>query len=222
LFHALCRELLESTGRALKQTQTFSLQAYDTALCATAMLFDVHLAVPDSVLAAVCKEFERHPDRIPQKAKVKPKGEVEDRTGALTMLALYEQWVHSKYGEAFKGAKQWLEEESVYKDPTVCAWCGQEDNAERLLRCDFPDCPEAVHCFCLPTPLDAVPSSRFFCPKHDVDEHHSSDDFGEDAEKAEEHKKDSEEIEITGGGESPISNAEMSTADTDGYLGRQW
>ena len=81
--------------------QRTSLQSYGTSQCALAMVFDLHVGVPDAERQRVCDAFLGHPDRVPQKAAKA----VDDRSGNHVMLSLYEVWLWQTHRSIFDAAQ---------------------------------------------------------------------------------------------------------------------
>ena len=56
-------------------------------------------------------------------------------------------------------------------DAVACRKCGSLENGDEMLLCEHsigPDqqCSAAMHIWCLPKPLKAVPVGKWFCPEH--------------------------------------------------------
>ena len=94
---------LQGLGVALKHEQKTALQSYGTSQCALAVLFDLHVRVPDEQRQRVCDAFRAHPDRVASKVGKA----LDDRSGNHAMLSLYEAWVWATHRNVFDEAREW-------------------------------------------------------------------------------------------------------------------
>ena len=144
----LCLEL-RSLGVELRHEQRTSLQSYGAAQCALAMLFDLHLGIPDAERQRVCDTFRSHPDRVAQKVGKS----VDDRSGNHTMLLLYEAWILESHRSAFDAAREWKDANSLkigdLLSSGVCDVCDLFDSPANLLLCAVDGCACAMHTFCM-------------------------------------------------------------------------
>ena len=132
----------------MRHEQRTSLQSYGAAQCALAMLFDLHVGIPDGERQRVCDTFRSHPDRVAQKVGKS----VDDRSGNHTMLLLYEAWIWESHRSAFEAAREWKDANSLkvgdLLSSGVCDVCDLFDSPASLLLCAAEGCPRAKHTFC--------------------------------------------------------------------------
>ena len=155
--------------------QQTALQSYETAQCALAMLFDLHVRAPDVERQRVCDAFHAHPDRVAQKRGAKT---LDDRSANHAMLSLYEAWLLRAHRTSFEAAREWREANSLrigdLLSSGVCDVCDLFDTPASLLLCADESCPRAIHTFCRAggnhTACDGFECDDWWCPEHAPEE----------------------------------------------------
>jgi hypothetical protein len=154
---------------ALTHTQKFEYQSWNVSQCALAMLFDLHLNIPDENRKEICSIFTKHKCHIPQNTKLSKK--IEDKSGNNTMLHLYERWLYLNYREVFQEAEKWCIDNSLrigeYVSAGCCFKCDQFDSPESIMLCEVESCPNALHYFCSTEPIFSnLPAAPWYCHDH--------------------------------------------------------
>lgn len=169
VFHLLQEELQQLAGIELEHNHCFALQSWDESQCAVAMLFDLHIGIPDKLGPAVVEAFTEHRQIKRQKRRL-----AEDKSANSTMLRLYEAWIASSHTHQFARCKEWADTNSLnvgdLQSCGVCDVCDQKDTPSCILLCAHEQCGRAMHCFCLeppvPTPENYPDDHDWFCDLH--------------------------------------------------------